>query len=243
MNEQLKCDYSAGPGYAGLKLMSPFISCESQSASPLSRCSSGHDAAGAIKQHTVIVDCGLGIIASISAGAQATLRHYFKVDPAETSAVPPDLDRWLTAERKVVASHDTPQPLWVRSGASVVVVRLAQSTKYVAVILLDEITPATVIATDRIEEFTRREKEVLKWICEGKRDREIGTILGLSTRTVGKHLEHVFQKLGVETRTAAARAASELGIVAEVAREEVYGRRAAADARFLAFAAGSGRTV
>jgi DNA-binding CsgD family transcriptional regulator len=50
---------------------------------------------------------------------------------------------------------------------------------------------------------TPREREVLEWLAAGKTDREIGDILGLSPRTVQKHLQHVYEKLGVETRTAA----------------------------------------
>jgi DNA-binding CsgD family transcriptional regulator len=52
--------------------------------------------------------------------------------------------------------------------------------------------------------LTRRECEVMQWVCEGKRDREIAAILGLSARTVQVHVGHVFEKLNVETRTAAA---------------------------------------
>ncbi|WP_286162445.1 response regulator transcription factor [Methylobacillus flagellatus] len=52
--------------------------------------------------------------------------------------------------------------------------------------------------------LTRRESEVLYWAVKGKTNRDIGDILGTSPRTVNKHLEHVFTKLGVETRTAAA---------------------------------------
>jgi DNA-binding NarL/FixJ family response regulator len=52
--------------------------------------------------------------------------------------------------------------------------------------------------------LTRREAEVLYWVVKGKTNRDIGDILGTSPRTVHKHLEHVFAKLGVETRTAAA---------------------------------------
>ncbi len=52
--------------------------------------------------------------------------------------------------------------------------------------------------------LTRRETEVLSWIAKGKTNRDIGDILGMSPRTVNKHLEHVFEKLGVETRAAAA---------------------------------------
>ncbi len=52
--------------------------------------------------------------------------------------------------------------------------------------------------------LTQREAEVLYWVVQGKTSKDIGDILGSSPRTVNKHLEHVFEKLGVETRTAAA---------------------------------------
>ena len=52
--------------------------------------------------------------------------------------------------------------------------------------------------------LTPREREVMQWLCEGKRDREIAIILGLSSRTIEKHVGHIFEKLDVETRTAAA---------------------------------------
>ena len=56
-----------------------------------------------------------------------------------------------------------------------------------------------------------RESEVLYWVAQGKRDSEIGAILGISKRTVGKHLQHIFNKLNVETRTSAATEALRLG--------------------------------
>lgn len=52
--------------------------------------------------------------------------------------------------------------------------------------------------------LTRREAEVLYWVTRGKTGPDIGDILGTSPRTVNKHLEHIYEKLGVETRTAAA---------------------------------------
>lgn len=51
--------------------------------------------------------------------------------------------------------------------------------------------------------LTAREREVLRWIALGKTDRDIGEILAISPRTVHKHLQRIYQKLGVETRTAA----------------------------------------
>lgn len=52
--------------------------------------------------------------------------------------------------------------------------------------------------------LTTREAEVLLWIARGKSNRDIGQILGMSPRTVNKHLEQVYVKLGVENRAAAA---------------------------------------
>ncbi|WP_062066808.1 response regulator [Cellvibrio sp. OA-2007] len=51
---------------------------------------------------------------------------------------------------------------------------------------------------------TGREADVLLWIANGKTNREIGQILEMSPRTVNKHLEQIFKKLGVENRTSAA---------------------------------------
>ena len=52
--------------------------------------------------------------------------------------------------------------------------------------------------------LTHREIEVLKWVREGKRDSEIATVLGVSVRTINKHVQSILSKLRVETRTAAA---------------------------------------
>jgi len=52
--------------------------------------------------------------------------------------------------------------------------------------------------------LTDRESDVLTWISQGKTNREIGIILSMSPRTVNKHLEQIYKKLGVENRTTAA---------------------------------------
>ncbi|MGZ5195762.1 MAG: helix-turn-helix transcriptional regulator [Ramlibacter sp.] len=51
--------------------------------------------------------------------------------------------------------------------------------------------------------LTPRECEVMQWLSGGKTDAEIAALLSISPRTVHKHLEHIYEKLGVETRTAA----------------------------------------
>ena len=52
--------------------------------------------------------------------------------------------------------------------------------------------------------LTPREADVLLWIARGKSNLEIGASLAISPRTVKKHLEHVYRKLGVKSRLAAA---------------------------------------
>ena len=50
--------------------------------------------------------------------------------------------------------------------------------------------------------LTKRELEVVEWIAAGKRNGEIGQILGCSSRTVQKHVQHILEKLHLETRIA-----------------------------------------
>ena len=66
--------------------------------------------------------------------------------------------------------------------------------------------PAALLALG----LTAREAEVLYWIAQGKSNPDIATILGANVRTVHKHVEHIFQKLGLETRNAAAITALEV---------------------------------
>jgi DNA-binding CsgD family transcriptional regulator len=58
-------------------------------------------------------------------------------------------------------------------------------------------------AGDVAAPLTPRERGVLQWVAAGKTDRDIAAILGISPRTVHKHLQRIYEKLGVETRTAA----------------------------------------
>ena len=57
--------------------------------------------------------------------------------------------------------------------------------------------------------LTPREREILHWVAEEKRDNEIATILNLSVRTVEQHVRTCLRKLNVETRTAACAASGE----------------------------------
>ncbi len=72
-------------------------------------------------------------------------------------------------------------------------------------IIMREVSDESVIEAMSLSfKLTTREAEVLYWVVKGKINRDIGDILGSSPMTVKKHLERVYSKLGVETRTAAA---------------------------------------
>ncbi|WPH19636.1 response regulator transcription factor [Variovorax paradoxus] len=72
-------------------------------------------------------------------------------------------------------------------------------------IVMREISDTAVIEAMSLSlKLTAREAEVLYWVVKGKTNKDIGEILGSSPATAKKHLERVYVKLGVETRTAAA---------------------------------------
>ncbi|MEM7569376.1 MAG: DNA-binding response regulator [Pseudomonadota bacterium] len=90
----------------------------------------------------------------------------------------------------------------------VVVTHLGKETQGQSYVRLEELSEERDV--ERLRErhgLTKREGEVLLWVSYGKTNRGISDILDISPRTVNKHLEQVFEKLGVETRAAAAAAA------------------------------------
>lgn len=113
------------------------------------------------------------------------------------------------AQGEVLAGGEPPR-LAVEQGARRLTFRLHQQAGDSAgggdwLLVMREVSDAKVIESMRLSfGLTAREAEVLYWVLKGKINRDIGDILGSSPATVKKHLERVFAKLGVETRTAAA---------------------------------------
>jgi len=103
-----------------------------------------------------------------------------------------------------------PPALSIVQGASTLNLRLHQQTGHDDdgddwLIIMREISDTSVIEAMSLSlKLTAREAEVLYWVVKGKTNRDIGDIVGSSPATVKKHLERVYVKLGVETRTAAA---------------------------------------
>ena len=115
------------------------------------------------------------------------------------------LPHWLHA-----ALHDTSGQVFFPEECEALSVRSMGAVGMGDTMLLLEQRNAKSRSISRLSAaaLTPRETEVLSWLAKGKTNRDIGDILGLSHRTVNKHLEHVFEKLGVETRAAAAALAS-----------------------------------
>lgn len=129
----------------------------------------------------------------------------------------PQAALWLAATGGVDAAGCLPESVAAALNGQSVQVNLTLSEVQLTVrnmgnvgigetMLMLEQHPARSEAPSRLADaaLTPREAEVLSWLAKGKTNRDIGDILGMSHRTVNKHLEHVFQKLGVETRAAAA---------------------------------------
>ena len=115
--------------------------------------------------------------------------------------------------RRVRIDHAIALPIYVRDGllVSFVLNRARRDFSDRERALLDLLRPHLSNVYRKLNTstlLTARETEVLRWVAAGKSDAQIGAILGISTRTVQKHLQRSYEKLGVENRTAAAMRAS-----------------------------------
>jgi CheY-like chemotaxis protein/DNA-binding CsgD family transcriptional regulator len=139
--------------------------------------------------------------------ARQLMHDYFAAPPGQ---LPPVVLDWLRAESSAAAEGREPRVFALtretETGARQLVFSLQQRTgDDDLLIVMREVSDAAVVeAMVQAFRLTLREAEVLYWVAKGKTNRDIGDILGSSSATVKKHLERVYVKLGVETRTAAA---------------------------------------
>lgn len=139
----------------------------------------------------------------MTARALRYIEKYFGRLKAD-DGLPEKLDAWVRrqenpsqASRMAVPSR----PLVLEAdGGSELTVTLAPDGSGITLIMQERVvnTDLTVLG------LTRRQSEVLLWVTRGKSNEDISSILNMSLGTVKKHLEHIFEKLGIESRTAAA---------------------------------------
>jgi DNA-binding CsgD family transcriptional regulator len=136
--------------------------------------------AGADGSQGVILVSRLGRVEFISKPARRLLRAYFG----------------QTRGRRLAPAVTD----WLQSGSSEPLERVGTSRR-----LIVERDGSTLLLSERQVRpvLTRREQEVLSWVSRGKTNAEVALVLSVSPGTVRKHLENVYAKLGVKTRTAA----------------------------------------
>ncbi|ACG73109.1 two component transcriptional regulator, LuxR family [Anaeromyxobacter sp. K] len=78
---------------------------------------------------------------------------------------------------------------------------------------MEEAGPAAPGEADPYESLTDREKQVLKLVAEGRSNKEVADVLGISVKTAMSHREHVMEKLGVHNRTELVRFAIRKGVI------------------------------
>jgi DNA-binding CsgD family transcriptional regulator len=132
--------------------------------------------------------------------------------PDEVTRLPELLERWLERIHRTSgasAMPDAHSPLRIESADEALEVRHKKLEEDDLLLLECREKEASSAPLESLG-LTPREAQVLYWVTEGKKNAEIGVILGTSARTVQKHLERLFRTLGVETRTAAAMRATEV---------------------------------
>jgi DNA-binding NarL/FixJ family response regulator len=124
---------------------------------------------------------------------------------ADSAELPQEITQWLAALRAEAGVGEPPSAPVLGGGRPFRVSYIGQIGPDELLLRLVESGPASAEAVLRQRfQLTAREADVLVWVARGKSNRDVGEILGLSPRTVNKHLEQIYAKLGVENRTSAA---------------------------------------
>lgn len=145
-------------------------------------------------QQALLVVSPHGRIQFATARAQRWLKD-LSVSPSDR--LPQALAGWL---EEAISSSRPSRFILDRSGTQLCVQIICREPKSICLLLEQGVKPAG----NTRGLLTQRQIEVLTWVARGKTNAEIAKILSLKTGTIGKYLERIFPKLGVENRTAAA---------------------------------------
>ena len=199
-----------------LDLLQPHIVQAFQNAQTVSR----------MNQEMAARDCALdqlnrGIVGVTAAGkvqwatpkGWELLQRYVCHHPVRNGHLPEGIVEWLRRnrirERDLAGAPMPPHPLIIQHGErSLRLHFISEGTG--ALLLLDECCDRFPREALLDRGLTPRETDVLSWMVQGKTNIEIGQILGASPRTIQKHVERIFVKVGIETRTAAVAIVHEL---------------------------------
>jgi DNA-binding CsgD family transcriptional regulator/PAS domain-containing protein len=157
-----------------------------------------------IPQGLVSVDVD-GVIQWATARARKLLGDYFGAQRRGHRQLPDLLVRWMQC-RQAQLDHADEQPdriapMIIDHGSRQLRVRMVPEGRHCLLFLEEN---SAEVSTEQLAHLglSRRETEILGWIVHGKSNPEIATILSISVRTIHKHVEHIYLKLGVENRHA-----------------------------------------
>jgi DNA-binding CsgD family transcriptional regulator len=139
--------------------------------------------------------------------AQRWLSEYFEPS-RQADRLPESLQRWVEHQRSLLSKNgDVPPPreplILERAGKRLTVRLVEDSSEDESLLILEEQPMQLSAGSLEPLGLTRREAQVLFWVAQGKTDKEVAALLYVSPLTVKKHLEHVYEKLGVKSRTEA----------------------------------------
>jgi DNA-binding NarL/FixJ family response regulator len=137
--------------------------------------------------------------------AQKLLSDNLAADANDELVLPDPMLQWLEQAQKGKAGPKTPSMASFPNNEQIRLQYMGQlgPNEFLLRLAKDSSTNTSAQFSSELG-LTTREGEVLSWLSKGKTNRDIAQILGLSPRTVDKHLEQIYAKLGVENRTAAA---------------------------------------
>jgi len=180
------------------------MAVHTQGAKQARQARQARNALDAFGHATLVVRAADGRVVWQTPLARALLNEHF-----EGGVLSDPVIAWVRTEAERRAAMPTPQP-----GQTLTLPRQARRLVFALhertgddewlVVMRESSDQAVIEALAAAFKLTAREAEVLYWLARGKTNRDIGDILGTSPATVKKQLEGVYEKLGVETRTAAA---------------------------------------
>jgi DNA-binding CsgD family transcriptional regulator len=172
----------------------------------------------ATDQTALIALSTCGTVQWITQKAGAILHRYFP--PFQASIALPDLlQQWVSRQLSMFSQVEevckVTRPLRLQLEGRQLTIRFSYCPKAEQLYLLLEETELEQFSVESLQllGLTKRESEVLFWVAKDKNLLEVAKLLGMSDRTVKKHLEHIYEKFGVQTRLSAVMYALEhLGI-------------------------------
>jgi DNA-binding CsgD family transcriptional regulator len=153
----------------------------------------------------IVVD-PVGIIQWITPQAEQWLATYFERSTA-LGYLPEDLWMWVKDQTSGVISHphasEVATPLQIELACKCLTIRLViEPDRRGCNLLLEEATRSHLQSLAPLG-LSQRETEVLGWLMQGKDNKAIATLMGVSASTIRKHLENIYRKFGVQSRTEA----------------------------------------